>query len=495
MTDDDRHRPAGERAGALRRLALVYMTTALGLFLLMGLLGLLMRLDQAGLFVLPPLQFYQVMTLHGGGMIAMALLGAMGGLANALSMAISLSPRLLWAAYVVYLAGVALFVIGTLIGGFAAGWTMLPPLPFDPSHEWPLWAAVVSCIAYLLIGVGFLLFCLNVLYAARRAFGGLGGALGWPYLFSAGKNQASPPPPPMVLAATTVSIDGVLTVAAGALLLMAMLAQAAGLVGSLDALLAKNFMFFFGHMTANLTIYLAAGLVYTTLPVYVGRAWKASWPVVLAFNVLVVGVILPYPHHLYQDFVQPLGMQIVGQVGSYAAGLPVILVTVTGGLTLIYRSGMRWSVPSILIAWGLWGWVFGGIGAFLDSTIAVNQVMHNTLWVPAHFHTYYLLGAVAFVWAYFYHLTGELSGRHDRFASKIAAWMYGLGGLGFVLTLFLSGAAGVPRRYAEHLPEWQIFAKVGTPFVIALGLGIGWLAVEMFARLGIAWRNAAAHSA
>ena len=55
-------------------------------------------------------------------------------------------------------------------------------------------------------------------------------------------------------------------------------------------------------------------------------------------------------------------------------------------------------------------WVFSGIEAILDATIAVNQVRHNTLWVPEHFHTYYLLGAVAFSWAYLYHLLTELSG-------------------------------------------------------------------------------------
>src|SRR5207245_1345376 len=84
----------------------------------------------------------------------------------------------------------------------------------------------------------------------------------------------------------------------------------------------------------------------------------------------------------------------------FLVGIPSFLVTIFGALGRIHRSGMRWSVPMILVALGLWGWVTGGLGAVLDSVIQINQVTHNTLWVPAHFHTYYLLGAAAFPWAF-----------------------------------------------------------------------------------------------
>jgi cytochrome c oxidase subunit 1 len=169
--------------------------------------------------------------------------------------------------------------------------------------------------------------------------------------------------------------------------------------------------------------------------------------------------------------------------------MPVFLVTIIGGLSLIYRSGMRWSAPATLMALGLWGWVFGGLGALVEATIGVNQVMHNTLWVPAHFHTYYLLGAVAFDWAFLYHLIIELSGSIESHWSKVAAWLYGTGGIGFVLMFFLSGADGVPRRYAVHLPQWQVFAQLTIPFIIILTIGIAWLALEMLSRFKIAWQR------
>lgn len=477
--------------GAALRIALVYMATGLVVFLLMGLLGLLMRLSHAGIVVLPAHWFYRIMTLHGSAMVAASLLAAMGGLVAVLSPSVRLSPRVLWTAFVVYFLGAGFVIIATLLGGFAAGWTVMHPLPYEAKGAWSLWAALAMYVGYLFIAVAFLLYCLNILHATGAAYGGLRKALAWDYLFSGGRDTSSPLPRPAELAATVVAVDGVITVVCGAIYLIPLFAEAAGLVGRVDTLFAKNFLFLFGHTLANLNIYLAAALVYAQLPLYTGREWKTTWPVVLALNAVIIMVLLPYFHHLYQDFAQPLPFHVLGQIGSYGVAIPAFLVTILGGLSLIYRSGFRWSVPSILIAFGFWGWTFGGMGAVLDSTIWINQVMHNTLWVPAHFHSYYMLGAVAFAWAYLYHITSELSGVQETRLSRTMAWMYGIGGAAFLVTFFLSGAKSVPRRYAVHIPEWQVLAQITVPLVIVLGVGIGWLAIEMLARLRSAWKRTA----
>jgi cytochrome c oxidase subunit 1 len=52
-------------------------------------------------------------------------------------------------------------------------------------------------------------------------------------------------------------------------------------------------------------------------------------------------VLIAYPHHLLMDFVMPEWALIVGQIASYAAGLPVLVVTAYGALALVYRSGIR----------------------------------------------------------------------------------------------------------------------------------------------------------
>ncbi len=479
--------------GAAVRAGIAYMVAGFAVILLMGLLGLVMRLTHGGTITIAPAWFYRIMTLHGAGMIAASLLVVMGGFAAVLSRTVRLSTRWLWIGWVVSLLGVVLVVAATLLGGFGGAWTVLHPLPFE-GQVWSRGAALTMYTGYLCVALGFLAYCGVLLTGTVRARGGLGRALAWRYLFSGGKDTRDLLPTPVELAGTTIALDGIFAVLAGAVYLVPLYAEAFGWAPRADALFAKNVLFIFGHTLANLTIYLAAGLVYTLLPAYTGREWKTTWPIVLAWNLVIFLILMPVFHHLYQDFAQPEALALVGQIGSWAVSLPAVLVTILGALALIYGSRLRWAVPSVLVVLGLWGWVVGGVGALLDSAIGVNQVMHNTLWVPAHFHTYYVLGAVAFGIAYFYHLLAELSGARERQGSRVAAWLYGIGGAGFALMFFLSGADSVPRRFAAHLPEWQRYARWAVPFVLLIAAALLWLTLDMIGRLAPAWRRTRAES-
>lgn len=487
MTDPTLLAPHAANGGVLRA-SIAYMVVGLGAFLLLGLLGLLMRLDHAGLVVVPPLWFYRIMTLHGSGMISSVLLASMGGLAAAVSATSRLSARALWTALIFYLMGTGFVALAVLAGGFAGGWTALYPLP-ELGAVWTIEAALTMFVGYLFVSLGLLLFCTHILFAMAKSHGGLTKVLAWRFLFSGGRDTRNALPRPVELIAAVTALNGVATATAGLIYLLPLFAQAAGLIDQVNVLVAKNFVYLFGHTLANLSIYMTAGLVFATLPVYTHRAWRTTWLVAFAWNLIIIMLMLNWSHHLYADFAQPFALQLLAGIGSYADALPSFIVTIVGAMALIYGSGMRWTVTTILIAIGLWGWVFGGFGAVLDSTIPINQVMHNTMWVPAHFHTYFVLGAIAFAWAYLAHLATVLSGARDIRASRIAAWVYGVGGAGFVLMFFAEGANGVPRRYPVHLPQWQLYARIAVPFVVLIALSLVWLTWDMVSRLGPAWRG------
>lgn len=479
--------PNGANADVLRA-GIAYMVVGLGAFLLLGLLGLLMRLDQSGLVIVPPIWFYRIMTLHGSGMISSILLASMGGLAVAVSATNRLSARALWTALVLYMMGTGFVVLAVLAGGFAGGWTALYPLP-ELGGVWTLGAALTMFVGYTFVSLGLLLFCTHILFAMAKSHGGLTKVLAWRFLFSGGRDKRDPLPRPVELIAAVTALNGVATAAAGLIYLVPLFAQAAGLVDHVNALFAKNFVYLFGHTLANLSIYMTAGLVFATLPVYTRRPWRTTWLIALAWNIIIIYLMMNWSHHLYADFAQPFALQILAGIGSYADALPSFIVTIVGAMALMYGSKMRWTVTTILMALGLWGWVFGGFGAVLDSTIPVNQVMHNTMWVPAHFHTYFVLGAVAFAWGYLAHVVTMMTGKSDVQASRIAAWTYGLGGLGFILMFFAEGANSVPRRYPVHLPQWQLYALIAVPFVLLIALSLAWLTWDMVSRLGPAWRG------
>lgn len=479
----------GDENRAVLRVALVYMLTGFVLFCAMGLLGLVMRLDHAGWWVISPDWFYRIMTMHGAGMVAALLMAAIGGMIAALNRTVDLSVRWLWTAYVVYSLSVPFLLYAVLIGGFAGGWTALDPLPYH-GLTWSKSAGVLMYLTFLSVGVGFAIYCLHVFLQLRRKAGGIGNALGWRILFSGDSSSKERYEPTVTeLAGISTAIIGLFTAIGGLMVLIPLFAEAAGLIDHIDPLYSKNFIMLFGHSIANVTIYVAVGLIYGLLPVYTKRGGHSTKLVVLAWNLTIILVLTPPPHHLYQDFSQPLGLAILGQLASWSIAPEVLLITILGSLSYIYRSGMRWAVPTVLIAIGFWGWVFGGIGGTIDAGIPANHLMHNTLWVPAHFHTYYLLGVTTFVWAYLFYLIGELSGVSERSHTKIAAWLYGIAGAGFLMMFFLSGADSVPRRYAVHLPEWHLMARIAVPFVLLTIVSLLWILSDMVRGIGRAWRS------
>jgi cytochrome c oxidase subunit I len=443
-------------------LVATYMgVTALVLALLM-VFGLLMRASQAGFITIPPNRFYQILTAHGIGMVAIAGLGGAGVMWFFLSRYVSLSRAILVANLVCFLLGVVLVLGAIFVGGFAAAWTFLFPLPAQSLGVWGVNATACYLVGVLVVGVGFLLLYLDTGRALLAKYGSLGAALGWPQAF--GKSTADPPPP-AVVASTVVTIINIPGIAVGAVILTMSLVNALAPGFRVNALLAKNLIYFFGHVFINSTIYMAVIGVYEILPAFTGRPWKSSKPFLLAWTATMLMVVAVYPHHLFMDYANPTWAHVVGQVLSYTSSLPVLAVTAVATLGNVYRSGMKWNVTTSLLFLSIMGWSVGVIPAVIDGTIAINRVMHNTLWVPGHFHIYLLLGVVAMLFGFMYFL-GMGSGASDSAVDRASVWLYIVGGLGFATSFLAAGAMSVPRRWAVHMAPWMTTDKVGTLFAL-----------------------------
>ncbi|PKL96821.1 MAG: cytochrome C oxidase subunit I [Gammaproteobacteria bacterium HGW-Gammaproteobacteria-8] len=449
-----------------RNAVLAYLSTTVVVLLLMMVLGLLMRLEQAGAGFLGTAIFYQVLTAHGAGMVGIAAIGASAVMWYFLRRHVELSTGVFVLNLALFLLGAVLILGGIFIGGFGGAWTFLYPLPRISMGLWSQAAAASFLLGLLAIGVGFLLLYIDIARAFITKYGGLGRSLGLPQLFG----RAGDPPPPAVVASTMVLIVNTLAIVAGATILIMSLINLYQPGFEIDALWAKNLTYFFGHVFINATIYMAVIAVYEILPRYTGRPWKVSRVFLAGWAASTVMVLIVYPHHLLMDFAQPVSLHVLGQVISYTSGLPVLLVTAWGALTNVYRSGIRWDIASGFVFLGVFGWAAGVIPAIIDATIAVNSVMHNTLWVPGHFHFYLLLGMLAMVFGFMAWLTRSQE-RGDGFLDRLGFWTFTGGSLALVAAFLCSGAASVPRRFAVHLPEWIGYAQFGSIAAALVTLG------------------------
>jgi len=457
-----------EPAGIERRFGLLFGATGVALVALMGVLGLTMRLTQATVVHLSPGWFYRLLTLHGTGMITGVLLAMMGALWYVLHPAVPLRPGRMLASYLLSVVGAVCVVVATLVGGFGAGWTFLPPLPFYPAGQWSTWSESLFFVGNLLVGTGFFVYCLDVLEQTTTTYGGLVRTLGWRYL----RGLEEDAPPPQAIAATVVAIDGLLSMAAGMAIVLGLLGRTYDHSVGMDALVAKNLVYFFGHSIANLVIYLAAGAVYVLVPRYAGRPYQTTKVFVAGWTGSLVFIATAFSHHLYMDFVQPLWAQVISEAASYGALIPVAVITIYSMTMLVWGSAYRWTLASTLLYVGLGGWAIGGVGAVIDSLIPINFRFHNTVWVVAHFHTYLMMTVVLWVLAFLIHLVERDAGVTSSRAVQV--WTIALllvGGYGLTGTWFVEGVLGIPRRYAIQPPGTAGYSLAGSIFALVFALG------------------------
>lgn len=445
------------RSGMSARAAVLAYIVVSGLvLLLMMLLGLTMRLAQAQWINIQPDFFYVIMTMHGAGMVGIAGLSGAAVMWYFVRRYVPVSTAVFVANLVFFLIGAVLILGAGFIGGFAAAWTFLFPLPAHSGELWSVNAAASYMVGLLVIGVGFLLLHLDIARGILSVYGGLGAALGVKQALGLAPEDGGPPA--AVTASTMVLIVNILGILLGAAVLVVSLVNLYVPSFTFNALAAKNMIFFFGHVFINATIYMAVIAVYEILPVFTNRKWKTNRAFYFAWVLSTVMVLAVYPHHLLMDFAMPTWVLIASQIISWLSGLPVLLVTAFGTLTNVYRSGIKWTVAAGLVFVGVAGWAIGVIPAIADGTIEVNSFMHNTQWVPGHFHTYLLLGMVAMFFGFMTYLVPRTTSALLPFGF----WLYVVGGSVFVLSFLAAGSVSVPRRYAVHLPEWLPYDRVAS---------------------------------
>jgi cytochrome c oxidase subunit I len=157
-------------------------------------------------------------------------------------------------------------------------------------------------------------------------------------------------------------------------------------------------------------------------------------------------------------------------------------------LVYLIGSGIRWDLASALLVTGVFGWSAGVIPAIVDAIIVVNKVMHNTLWVPGHFHFYLLLGEMAMVFGFMAWLTRAPAREALSGTSYWGFVAYLVGGAGVAVMFLIGGTMSVPRRWAVHLPQWFMQDQVSAAFALISIIGALVLLGRYLARFAVTAR-------
>ncbi len=235
-----------------------------------------------------------------------------------------------------------------------------------------------------------------------------------------------------------------------------------GWVDKTDPLLTRTLFWFTAHAIVYAWLLPAYVSWYALVPRQVGGKLVSDS---LTRFVFILFLLLSIPtgfHHQYTDPGIPTWMKAMHGVLTFGVFFPSLATAFTvmasieiggranGGRGLLgWITKLRWKDPSVaaqLLA--MITFVFGGITGLINASFTMNQVVHNTTWVPGHFHMTVGSAVALTLMGVAYWLIPYLTGRGlwGKTWALASSWIYTIGVLIFARGMISAGLEGMPRR-------------------------------------------------
>ena len=416
-----------------------------------GLFGLIQALHRTGaLRIIPSADYYTILTGHGVLLVLVFTTFFIAGLftwAVTDSLDRQLDPRLSWTWF-------ALLTLGTVMAATAILGGIVAEIPMSADVLYTMYAPMQ---AHPLFYLGAALIIVGSWIAGASYFKAY---LGW-----RGENPDERIPLRTFMVLTTFLMWYLSSIGVAVEVLVFLLPWSLGLVSQVDPLLTRTLFWYFGHPV----------VYFWLLPAYV--AWYAVLPKLsggrlfsdpLARIVFVLFLLLSTPtgfHHQYLDPGIAEGFKFVAMTNTMFLLLPSLLTAFTVVASMEHGARQRggdgrfgwlrslpWDDPAFS-GMALAGLMFaaGGFSGMVNAGMNLNYLIHNTIWVPGHFHltvgTAFALTAMAIS----YWLVPQVTGKRLKLRGVAIAQPY-VWFVGMTLmsnAMHRAGLAGVPRRTAE----------------------------------------------
>jgi cytochrome c oxidase subunit 1 len=449
------------------RLALYHFWVAFGLFLPAVVLGAWQMLMRSPLPA--PLDdtnaYYASVTLHGTVMAyAVTTFFAMGFGYAVTATSLGRPVRgvvAAWIGFVICLVGAVMAAVTVLLGHATVLYTFYPPLLASP---WYYFGALLL----------------------------IGGSMIWvvlmTYNMSAWKRDNPGQPVPLAMFATTATAILWAWAASGVEveLLFVLIPQALGMTSQIDAALGRTLYTVTLHAIVYFWLMPAYIAFYTLVPQAAGGRLYSDTAGRLTFIMFIVFSVPVGLHHLFQDPEIGAGFKFLQSFVTFFVALPTLLTVYSlcasleiagrarGGRGLLgWIGALPWEEPMVLaVAMSLVMLGLGGFGGLINMSYAMDNMVHNTAWVTAHFHLIWGGATVIMYFAIAYEMWPRITGKPLR-SKALARWQLWLWFAGImILTIpwHITGVMGMPRRVAAFDYNDPVIAPMG-PLVIISVIG------------------------
>ncbi len=441
--------------------------------------AIMMRLHQAMAFgdstgYLPPHHYDQIFTAHGVIMIFFVAMPLVTGIMNYL---IPLQigtrdvafPFLNNFSFWMTTGGAVLMMMSLFIGEFAkTGWLAYPPLSGilqspGVGVDYYIWALQIAGVGTLLSGVNLL-----VTIVKMRA---------------PGMSLMKMPVFTWTSLCTNILIVAafpVLTAVLG-MLTMDRYLDTAFFTNDLggNAMMYVNLIWIWGHPEVYILILPVFGIFSEIVATYSRKPLFGYTSMVYATVVITVLSYLVWLHHFFT-------MGSGASVNSFFGITTMIISIPTGAkifnwLFTMFRGRIKFDVPMLWTLGFMVTFVIGGMTGVLLAVPPVDFVLHNSLFLIAHFHNVIiggvLFGLFAGITYWFPKATGY---KLDEFWGKLSFWFWLIGFYFAFMPLYVLGLMGVTRRVSHFEDQsLQIWFQIAAFGAVLIAVGIAAFLIQL----------------
>jgi len=460
-----------------KKIGIMYMVLGVVMLLRGFSDAIMMRLQQAMAFgdnmgYLPPHHYDQIFTAHGVIMIFFVAMPFVTGLMNyVVPLQIGARdvsfPFLNNFSFWMTTAGAVLVMLSLFLGEFStSGWLALSNLGNQNPGvglDYYIWSLQIA-------GVGTTLSGINLLVTIIK-------------MRAPGMNLMKMPIFTWTALCTNALIVATFPILTAALALMTMDrylgTQFFTNVDGGNPMLYVNLIWIWGHPEVYILVLPAFGVYSEVVATFCGKRLFGYASMVYATVCITILSYLVWLHHFFT-------MGSGASVNSFFGITTMIISIPTGAkifnwLFTMYRGRIRFTVPMLWTVGFMITFVIGGMTGVLLAVPPADFVLHNSLFLVAHFHNVIIGGVVFAVFAAINYWFPKAFGfRLDEFWGKCSFWFW-LAGFWFAFTpLYVLGLMGVTRR-VSHFEDasLQIWFQIAAFGALLVALGIGCFLVQL----------------